>query len=306
MMSCCLTRVCSLGTGLWGALALCGCIDPSIVGQETGDSSSGAPVTDDEGPQTDGATSQGGSTQGMATESGETDGGETDSLCPPILVADCVECECQDGDWSCTTDACNYDCTGLACGDSCMMCPDDDPMCSGIDFGGVCTADGQCVGIQPPKLGFCVGDIEPGFEVGLTNTYGCADLVVMASNGDDSEAVILSVSEGLVADAIASGMPVHVELDVSDPSILMLEARTGAEVTSNECNDAPIPGVDINETWLATSGTVIIDVTATGGELADATVELVNVAFARTIPGPAPILVPSLLMPDVAVGWLPG
>lgn len=288
-----------------GTCLLPGCVDPKTIGFETDEAGSeDAGSTDGE---TDGATSQ-----GPATDDGQTDGtdgsdgSDTSEPCPPISeVAECVECECFDGEWACSNTGCAYDCEGLACGDSCMMCPPEDPECTSPEYEGVCTADGQCVGVPPPKQGFCVGALEPGFEMDISEAGGCADMLVYGFDAADTQGVVLWLDEGLVADAHASGMPVHAEYDAIDPAV-SLEVRAGLNVTAMECQDVPVPGVEIDELWLPTGGTVIVDVTATGMMEGFATVEFVDLVLARQQPGPSPITVPSLVLTDVFVGWLPG
>ncbi len=300
---------------LGAAFVLPGCIEPINVGQETEAGSGGASETN---AATDGMTSGSptGSPTASGTDAGETDGtdgtdaGETDDdstgdSCPPISIADCVQCECLNDQWACNTDACDYDCSDNACGDACMNCLPGDPECTDPDAEGICTADGQCVGSPPPKQGFCEGAIAPGFEADLDQTFGCSDMVVVAGNAIDTQAIVLSVLDTLVADAQSMGMPVHAEYAATDAA-LVLEARAGIMVTINECNDVVFPKVEIDELWLPTAGMVIIDVVPSGQDLGTATVELVDVLFERQQPGPAPILVPSLILEGLNVGWLPG
>ena len=282
---------------LLGACLLPGCVDPKTVGLETDDERS---AESSEGGQTDGMTSQGsGSDSG-----GQTEGSDGPETCPPIDHADCVACECIEGEWSCSSDACVYDCSDHACGDACMMCPEGDPECSSPEHEGVCTTDGECVGVPPPELGFCEGALAPGFEAGLSEAGGCSDMVVYGYDAADTQAVLLVVDDGLVADAVASGMPVHAEYEATDPA-LTLEARAGQQVTAGECQDVPVPGVQVDETWRPTAGTVIVDVVPSGSE-GVATVEFVDLVLEREQPGPGPLTVPSLIIADVLVGWFPG
>jgi hypothetical protein len=301
----------SLALLLGLAAGTAGCIDPKSIGQETDDDGSGSAESgsDDE--------SSGGNSSGQTTSqtTGQTDGPDTDptmgessdtgdTLCPPIDIPACVTCECIDGDWACDSSACVYDCDGLACGEACMMCPAEDPECTAPEYEGVCTADGQCVGTPPPKLGFCEGALQPGFEGELDVVSGCADVVVFAHDAADERGLVVYIDQGLAAAAIASGEPVHAELPATDPTV-MLEGRAGFSVTAAECNDVVVREVDIKENWLPTAGTVIIDVVPLGPDQAEATVELVDVALHRVQPGPAPIVV-NMTFSDVFVGWLPG
>lgn len=288
--------------GLAGTLS--GCIDPKSIGQETNDDGSGSAESGSDG-------SGGMTTQGMT--SGQTNGSETDPTsgesdtglgCPPIDPAPCFECECVGDDWHCVPSGCVESCAGEACGASCLVCPDDDPDCDFPEEEGVCTADGQCVGTPPPKLGFCEGALQPGFEDELDVISGCADVLVFAHDAADERGLRVYIDQGLVAAAIASGEPVHAELSATDPAV-ELEGRAGFSVTAIECNDVIEPGIDIKENWLPSAGTVIIDVTPTDFDQATATVQLVDVVLHRAQPGPAPIVV-NMTFSDVIVGWLPG
>lgn len=282
------------------ACSLGGCIDPKSIGQETdGEGSSG-----DTGSSsaTDGMTTQSSGQSSGPTTSNSTGETDTGPGCPPIDPAPCTECECVGDQWNCIDLGCVDSCAGEACGVACL-CPEDDPECA-PGGEGLCTADGLCVGTPPPKLGFCEGTLLPGFEGELSTISGCADVHVYAHDAADERGLVVHVDQGLVAASLASGMPVHMELPATDPTV-HIEGRAGLLVTEAECNDAVGPGIDIKETWLPTAGTVIIDVTAIAEMQADATVELVDVELHREQPGPAPIVV-NVTFPNVSVGWLPG
>ncbi|MCA9711682.1 MAG: hypothetical protein KDK70_37955 [Myxococcales bacterium] len=285
-----------------------GCIDPKSVGQETDDAGESSESDDTGGPTSNGSatTMPGTGTEGSGTEGSDSDssGTDTSGLCPPIDIASCVQCDCIEGEWSCSSEGCVYDCTDQACGTACMICPEGDPDCSAPEYEGVCTADEQCVGVPPPKLGFCEGALQPGFEGALTVQAGCSDMTVYAHDAADERGVVVRITAGLVQDAVDSGLPVHAELSAVDAAV-SLEARAGFSVTINECNDAPLPNEDIEETWLPAAGTVIVDVVPDGIGTANATVELSGVELHRTQPGPAPITI-DMTMTDVYVGWLPG
>jgi len=315
-MTLCLSLRTPSFTALLGCtLALSGCIDPKSLGNETDDESSSATEGDagsatDDGPAT--ATATATATDdgpATATDTATDDGPATATAtggngCSPIDIAECVECECIGGEWSCDSSACVYDCAGVACGDACMMCPEDDPECTTLGSEGQCTAEGECVGTPPPLLGFCEGALQPGFEGELSEASGCSDMTVYAHDAADERAVVLSIDQGLVADAVASGMPLHAELPVTDPSVT-LEARAGIMVTTNECNDVILPDEQIDETWVPSAGMVIVDIVPDAMDTGTATVELVDVVLHRTQPGPASITI-DLTMADVYVGWLPG
>jgi hypothetical protein len=288
--------------GLAGSLTAC--IDPKSIGQETNDDGSGSAESGSDGDSS-GATSQGqttAQTDGPATD--PTTSTETGEPCPPIDIPACVTCECIDGDWSCDESACALDCEGLACGEACLMCPAEDPDCGAPVLDGICTADGQCVGTPPPKLGFCEGTLQPGFEDELEVVSGCSDMVVFAHDAADERGLVVRVDQGIVDGAIASGEAVHVEVSATDPTV-ELEGRAGFSVTGAECNDVVVDEVDIKENWLPTAGTVIIDVIPLGPMNAEATVQLVDVELHRVQPGPAPLVV-NMTFTDVNVGWLPG
>lgn len=286
--------------GLAGSLA--GCIDPESIGLETAEEGSGSAESGSEGSEGSGGTSQG-QTSGPATGTDATSGDTEGLPCPPIDIGPCHECTCTDEGWVCEP-VCPESCEGLECGTSCLRCGDDDPDCASPELEGVCTAEGQCVGTPPPKLGFCEGALQPGFEGELEVVGGCSDMVVFAHDAADERGLVLHVDGGLFADVVASGMPVHAELPATDPSVF-LEARAGFYVTALECSDFIENEPDIKENWLPTAGTVIIDLVPIDASLANATVQLVGVELHRAQPGPAPLVV-DVTWTDVGVGWLPG
>lgn len=298
-----LTPSVALLLGLAGSLA--GCVDPKSIGLETAEDGSGSVESGSEG---EGSEGTGGTSQGQTTA--QTDGPDTDptgetgeAFCPPIDIPACAICECIEGEWSCDESACASSCEGQACGAGCLLCPADDPDCENPTPDGLCTADGLCVGTPPPKLGFCEGALQPGFEDELTVGFGCIDMNVGLRDDADERAIMMSFSGGLVAQAWAAGEPLHVELSATDPTV-SIEGRAGFSVTSEDCTDL-FGNPDIKETWRPSSGTVIVDITSISAELADATVELVDVELHRVQPGPAPIVV-NVTIPDVSVGWTPG
>ncbi|MCH9683062.1 MAG: hypothetical protein K0V04_16625 [Deltaproteobacteria bacterium] len=299
---------------LLGAASLVsGCIDPKTVGLETEGGTDGGTATggmtgsnsETDGPATDGSQTGGQGTDGPATDGAESDGTATGDSCPPIQTAECIECECVADSWVCNTDACNYDCQGDMCGDPCMMCPEGDPECTDPDAEGICTADGACVGVPPPKQGFCEGALQPGFEANLTQVFGCADMTVIGRSATDTEAIIIGINDMLVATTADTGMPVHAEYPAELAPVVM-QAVSGISVTLNECNDVIFREVEIDETWLPTAGTIIVDVAPILDSQGIATVELVDVVFEREQPGPPAITVESFTIADVNVGWLPG
>jgi hypothetical protein len=290
--------------GFTGLLA--GCIDPKSIGLETADDGSGSAESGSDGDASEGSggTGQGPGT-GQTNDSGDPTGGETDDgSCPPIDPAPCQECTCIDGGWICEP-TCLPSCDGALCGASCELCPEGEPDCEPDQ--GVCTADGQCVGTPPPKLGFCEGALQPGFEDELDQIWGCtnpvADVLVFAHDMADERGLALYVDMGLWDQAIASGMPVHAELDATDPAVI-LEGRAGFYVTATECADFWENEPDIKEHWVPTAGTVILDLVPVGDQT-QTTVQLVDVELHRVEPGPEPITI-DLTWSDVLVGEVPG
>jgi hypothetical protein len=284
----------SLALLLGCAAALAGCSDPKT--SETADDGSGS-------AESGSAGSAGSATEGQS--SSQTDGSDTGPQpCPPIDIGPCQECTCIDGGWVCEP-TCGPSCDGLECGAACLRCPDDDPECLGPSLEGVCTVLGACVGVPPPKLGFCLGALQPGFEVELTAS-GCADVLIEAQDDADERGLVVQLAPelGLAQAAIATGEPQHLELSATDPNVT-IEGRAGFNVTAAECNDVIEPGIDIKETWAPVSGAVIVDVVPDGAGLARATVQLVGVELYRVQPGPGPLVV-DVTWSDVLVGWFPG
>jgi hypothetical protein len=305
MTTCCSLRLApslALLFGLAGSLA--GCIDPKSIGLETADDGSGSAESGSDGDASEGSggTSQG-QTTGQTNGTDPTAGDSGTPSCPPIDYGPCQECTCIDDEWHCEP-ICPESCEGLACGEGCLMCPEGEPDCAMPSLDGVCTAEGQCVGTPPPKLGFCEGALQPGFDDELEQVWGCSDLVVFAHDAADERGLSLHVDPGLYAEAQATGMPVHAELDATDDSV-DLEGRAGFYVTAAECSDFVENEPDIKEHWRPQAGTVIIDIVPIDEFSAAATVQLVGVELYRVEPGPAPITV-DLTWSDVTVGPVPG
>lgn len=285
--------------GLAGALA--GCIDPKSIGLETAEGS-GSGDAGSEGSEGSDGTSQG-QTTGQTNGTDPTAGESGTPGCPPIDYGPCQECTCVDDEWHCEA-ICPESCEGLACGEGCLMCPEGEPDCAMPSLDGVCTADGLCVGTPPPKLGFCEGALQPGFEDELDIVSGCGDVAIFAHDAADERGLVLYVDQSLFVEATDTGMPVHAELSATDPTVT-IEGRAGFYVTALECSDFIENEPDIKENWLPTAGTVIIDVVPIDASSATATAQLVDVELHRQQPGPAPIVV-NVTWTDVNVGWLPG
>jgi hypothetical protein len=290
--------------GLAGTLA--GCVDPKSIGLETADDGSGSAESGsaESGSEGSGGTSQG-QTTGQTTGTDPTAGESGTAGCPPIDYGPCTECTCIDDEWQCEM-ICPASCEGLACGDGCLMCPEGEPDCAMPSADGICTAEGVCVGTPPPKLGFCEGALQPGFEDELDAVGGCGDVRIYAHDAADERGLVVQLSQelALAQTAIATGEPVHMELSATDPSVI-IEGRAGFYVTTQECSDVIVDEPDIKENWLPTAGTVIVDVVPAGVDLAEATVQLVDVELHRLQPGPAPLVV-NVTFSDVGVGWFPG
>lgn len=303
-----------------GVLALVPACDvgSKSVGMETegtgDDGADGLPTggaDDDDGPTTDpSATSgvdDGGSSAGEGTTEGDTSGsGSEGGECgepPPIDLAECVACNPSTGSYDNTL--CLTDCTGVACGEPCLSCPEGEPGCLTSEHVGMCDSAGQCQVPGGPDL--CMLALGPGFEDELTEQSGCADLVLFANDAADMLGLVLVVDGGLVADVVDSGNPMTTELDATDPSV-DLRVETGISVTELVCNDAVNMKPVIDETWRPTAGTITIDLTPDGNGNALADVTLTDVTIERQMPpgGAGPITIPTYAFTNVVVGWLPG
>lgn len=144
-----------------------------------------------------------------------------------------------------------------------------------------------------------------GFEDTLSPD-GCGDMVVYARTPADDIALVMTLAEGLVNAASTSGETYDGTYDVGD--FATFEVQVGATVSFPICNDVGSKETSIDQTWLATAGSVhvIIEPVADAppsGVLGYATLELSGVEV--TYDGVTETL-DDMVFADVAVGWLPG
>lgn len=300
------------------ALAAPACVVSRSVGQEPDeqdsaltDAASGE-VGGNDTTTTSGATSMTSMTSGTSTATSSSttilDTGADGGSCTAGL-SECAQCECNGGEKvSCDTSACVYQCAMQPCGTACLLCPDGQDDCVHQEFEGICSATGDCIsGATPDEPNFCSGLIGPGFEQMLTDHHGCSDLFVHALDPEATIALTVRVHDNLVATANATGKASGAAYSLPSRS-LHLEVRTGTGLDGDQCTDTP-EIVTPTEVWFPIGGDVTIDVDPTGrpgprpGGFAH--VQLTDVLLQRDAPGPDLLLIESMMIPDVFVGWDP-
>lgn len=145
-----------------------------------------------------------------------------------------------------------------------------------------------------------------GFEATL-GASGCADMTVYGASPDGSIGLALSTGFSPVADAVAAGETLTTTHDVSE--FARLSVYVGTNVTYLECNDAiDRNAFEIQQEWVATAGTVEIEVIPEPGAMkfdtqgfATVSITGLEVSF-----GGVTEALDTVLFEDVAVGWLPG
>ncbi|MCR9163337.1 MAG: hypothetical protein NXI35_21795 [bacterium] len=144
-----------------------------------------------------------------------------------------------------------------------------------------------------------------GFEDTL-EASGCGDMVVYGRSDDDTIALVMHIDDELVADAAASGEIYEATRPIED--FVTFEVLVGAFVSAPLCNDVIIEETVVEQTWVATAGSVDITIDPVEGAApfevqGYATMELSAVEV--TYEGVTETL-EDVVLADVAVGWLPG
>lgn len=144
----------------------------------------------------------------------------------------------------------------------------------------------------------------------LTDTGGCADVIMYAANPEGSAILWVELAGSLLEDAYAEGVDSVVRsYALPDDPDIEIRIEVGSNVAERACNDV-MPEYMIDETWVAIEGTVSFEATLTAEEAepwsmpADATVTLTEVLLEETATG-AQMLIGSLTI-QAAVGWMPG
>jgi len=150
--------------------------------------------------------------------------------------------------------------------------------------------------------------LPPGFEMDL-GASGCADMQIFGATPDGSIGIVLGTGLGFtpVADAVAAGETVTTMHDVSEFG--RLSVLVGTNVTYPECNDAVDESAyTIDQEWLATAGTVTIEIVPDpdAPEFATQGYATVTITGLEVTYGGVTEAVGEVTFPDVAVGWLPG
>lgn len=169
------------------------------------------------------------------------------------------------------------------------------------------SSGGESTGGASSSGGTTGGDaaLPDGFE-DMLSADGCGDMVVYGRTPADDIALVMRIDGGLVDAAATSGDAYDGTHDVSEFDTF--EVLVGTMVSFPVCNDIATDDTVIDQTWLATDGSVHITIDPVAdappfGVLGHATVELSGVEV--TYDGVTETL-DDVVFEDVAVGWLPG
>lgn len=132
-------------------------------------------------------------------------------------------------------------------------------------------------------LAACTTSLEPGFEVELDRAGACVDLIVFASNADDTQQLVFRTSEVLSSltpgDTTAS---FTYDFEGEDGTLV---AEVGTKVSDLTCDDAQSgAGPDVQARYAARSGTATLDVTRVGEQIT-IDLEVANVELVEQISG---------------------
>ena len=152
--------------------------------------------------------------------------------------------------------------------------------------------------------------VSDGVGAELTSFSGCADIHLYASNDHDTIALFVTLPEGLIDEARAQGGSTTFAFGLPAPDFPVVQLQEGENLTTTECTDV-IDGdslPEIDRTWVASSGSVEGEVTATGeaepwNNPGTVTVELTDVVLESD--GES-VELGQVTFEDIAVGWLAG
>lgn len=165
----------------------------------------------------------------------------------------------------------------------------------------ICSDDGlwECSEKGCPTL-------EDGFAATLTDQGGCSDVFLYAVDASATVSVELQAKDLAIA---AEQAGVVTTSDFTLPSAdLKLVAKTGQDLRGPLCSDFIDKEPTVHLTYTPTAGTVKITIVPpVGDEAPIATAELTDVVWAvESDPVNTAITMPSLIIKDIVVGWLPG
>lgn len=160
----------------------------------------------------------------------------------------------------------------------------------------------------------CAGDdgdgdspLPSGFHNRLTETGGCGDIFVFASNEDDSISLSFR-ADGLVEEALAAGGETTTPIVLSDGNDgYVVTATTGRSTSADFCTDVVVDPPLISTTWRSISGTVTVTIDpGDRPEGSRASVLFENVVLEPVALAEDVVTIERFEIIDVAVGWLPG
>jgi hypothetical protein len=159
-----------------------------------------------------------------------------------------------------------------------------------------------------PFLGACVPTLADGFADDLQSPSGCADLILYATNADDTVMLRFQDDAGAVTQAVNEGAALTFEYDLPANDI-RLEVMQGKKVSSAMCTDViENGGPDLSRTWSASTGhahLVVTPGTDPTGYDSTADLSLTDVTFTAASGGDQASL-PDFDFTGITVGWLAG
>lgn len=171
-----------------------------------------------------------------------------------------------------------------------------------------------CLAGMSMGVGSCTGGgtgpLEPGFESSFEYSGGCGDMLLYASNVEDT-ILMTFIIDGLSEQAHTQGGQVSETASLPD-SRIQLEVRVGEKLSDTVCDDVAEGGTHVDATYEAVTGSADILVvpegspTDYGGYPAKATVILSDIELQNLEDVTDIVELPSYSWSNVFIGWLPG
>lgn len=137
----------------------------------------------------------------------------------------------------------------------------------------------------------------------LTDDGGCSDVILTRYAADGGLSLVLSLHDGLAADAVATGAQQSAAVDLSAEGSLVL--RAGSSVTWLECTDTFDDSQVIETEWTAVSGSVALTVAPQEGSDMPALGTVTITDAVLSADGAEDVAISSMSW-SAGVGWVAG
>lgn len=137
----------------------------------------------------------------------------------------------------------------------------------------------------------------------LTDDGGCSDVILTRYAADGGLSLVLSLHDGLAADAVATGAQQSATVDLSAEGSLVL--RAGSSVTWLECTDTFDDSQIIETEWTAVSGSVALTVAPQEGSDMPALGTVTITDAVLSADGAEDVAISSMSW-SAGVGWVAG